>query len=428
MTTLLAGLGPAGRGVLTAMLSLGMLPEACDDGLVVVDPELAPGGGALCDYGIRSDSAAVVFAECVKALGDEPDLTASSALAAILALPDGESIALPVAGRLLREATAPLLRTLRALGADVLLGARVTAVRPQMTGGASVTVADRVGRVETRTVSRLILAVGGEPYLPEDLLNLLPGEVRHSDELLRPAGLARTLGNLPEDPKVVVIGRAHSAFAVADQLLSSDRAQGWSAGAVTVVTRGNVRVTYPDVAAAAADGASFTEDDVCPQSRRVWRLCGLRGDAARRYRLGRDGLDTRLAVAQLHGSALADRASAADLVVAATGYRTAALRLLPDAMAPRPDGSIVDRRGQPLPGIRTIGLGSGSRRSAMMGGEPSYTGPVDGVWHYQTMLAPAMLQALFGWRDPPSPHVPPGYALEAARRPAATLSAMRSAP
>ena len=57
----------------------------------------------------------------------------------------------------------------------------------------------------------------------------------------------------------------------------------------------------------------------------------------------------------------------------------------PARVTARPDGSLVDRLGRPLPGIRTIGLGSGSRRSPLAGGEPSYTGPVDGVWHYQTV-------------------------------------------
>jgi hypothetical protein len=194
----------------------------------------------------------------------------------------------------------------------------------------------------------------------------------------------------------VVVGRAHSAFAVADRLLCADSGQCWSAGALTVATRGAVRLTYPNIAAARADGAVVTPDDVCPQSQRVWRLCGLRGDSARRYRLGRDGLDPRLTIADLQGSALGEAAADADLVVAATGYRTASLGMVPGAVSARRDGALLDRHGRPLPGIRTIGLGSGSLRSAHSGGEASYTGPIDGVWHYQTVLAPAMLDDLFG--------------------------------
>jgi hypothetical protein len=402
MTTLLAGLGPAGRGVLTAMLVEGILPAVCGDGLVVVDPEPTPGGGALLDYAARSDTAAIVFAECVKALRHAPDLRDSDALATILALPDGESVALSTVGRLLRDGTAPLLRQLRVLGADVRLGVRVTGVRPDPTGGASVTLTDSTGRPEVLGVSRLILAVGGDPYVPRELLDLLGGEVHHSDELMRRTGLARAMDALPPDPRIIVVGRAHSAFTVADQLLSQEGALAWSADAVTVATPGQVRVTYPDVATARADGALVTHDDVCPQSGRVWRLCGLRGDAARRFRIGRDGGDARLAVEELGGSALADRAAQADLVVAATGYRTAALRLVQGAVATRPDGSLLDHLGRPLSGIRTVGLGSGSRRSAVAGGEPSYTGPVDGVWHYQTVVAPALFESLFDpavWGD-----------------------------
>jgi hypothetical protein len=396
MTTLLAGLGPAGRGVLAAMSVAGILPQVCDEGLVVVDPELAPGGGALSTYNVRSDSAAIVFAECVKALRQEPELRASAALATILALPDGESVALPVVSRLLRDGAAPLLRRLCGLGADLMLGYRVTAVRPQAPDGAAVTVTNAMGHSKTCAANRLILALGGEPHVPDELVPLLPEEVRHSDELLRADGLARTLAGLPADPRIVIVGRAHSAFAVADRLLSSDCAQNWSAGAVTVATRGQVRVTYPDVETARADGANFTPEDVCPQTHRVWRLCGLRGDAARRYRLGRDGLDARLSVLESHGDALANLAWRADLVVAATGYRTAALQLIPLGTTVRPDGSLLDGFGRTLAGIRTIGLGSGSRRCALAGGEPSYMGPVDGVWHYQNVVAPGMLTEMFG--------------------------------
>jgi hypothetical protein len=296
------------------------------------------------------------------------------------------------------DGAGPLLREIRGLGADVRLGSRVSAVRPHRAGGASVRLTDWAGHSQTLDADRLILAVGGTPHLPTEVARLRPASLRHSDELLRPAGLAEVLEALPPNPRIVIVGRAHSAFSVADRLLSSSYAASWGAAAVTVATRGGVRVTYPDVHAARADRAVFTEDDVCPQSGRVWRLCGLRGDAARRYRLARDGLDPRLVVEELAGDALAARTSTADLVVAATGYRTAALGLVSGAVSAHPDGSLADRWGRPLPGIRTIGLGSGSRRGEGVG-EPSYTGPVDGVWHYQTVLAPAMLDGLFGARE-----------------------------
>lgn len=396
MTTMLAGVGPAGRGVLTAMMLTGRLPDLCADGLVVVDPDPSPGGGALAAYNVRSDSAAAVFALCVEAVRDEPELCGSEALATIEALPDGESVALSSVGKLLTEGTAPLLRRIVGLGADLRLGTEVTAVHPRPGGGADVTLVDRTGRRETLTVGRLVMAVGGVPHVPDGLLRVATGRLVHSDSLLRATGLRRVLDELPQDPRIVVVGRAHSAFSVADRLLSSEPAEAWAAGAVTVATRGQVRVTYDDRATARADGASFTEADVCPQSGRVWRLCGLRGDAARRYRLGRDGLDPRLVIAELRRRDLARAAKGADLVVAATGYRTAALDAVRGAVSTRPSGALHDASGRELQGIRAIGLGSGSRRSDLLGGEPSYVGPVDGVWHYQTVVAPTMLEDLFG--------------------------------
>jgi hypothetical protein len=425
MTTLLAGLGPAGRVVLTAMMASGRLPELCSDGLVVVDPQEQPGGGALLGYNVRSDSAAAVFAECVRAFRDEPEVSTSSSLAHILALPDGETVALPVVGTLLSEATVPLVRHARDQGADVRLGARLVDVRPRAAGGTFVTTC-RAGRFERMTVSRLIIAIGGAPYVPDAVTRRIQAEILHSDELLRPAGLQRALDALPPDPRVVVIGRAHSAFAVANKLLSSSQADRWGSASVTALTRGPVRVTYPDVATARADGATFSPDDVCPQSQRVWRLCGLRGDAARRYRLGRDGIDPRLSVVELQTSELTEATSRADLVIAATGYRSASLRLLPGSST-RADGSVLDRHGRPIPGIRSIGLGSGSRRNPATGGEPSYDGPVDGVWHYQTAVAPPMLEDLFG-RIGEDELEDSNYPVRARRRRFATFSATTNAP
>jgi hypothetical protein len=111
--------------------------------------------------------------------------------------------------------------------------------------------------------------------------------------------------------------------------------------------------------------------------------------------MARDGSDARLRFLQVHGAALAELTSRSDLVIAATGYRANALRLLPVHSRPRADGSIIDNRGRALPGMWAIGLGSGSRRTHLSGGEPSYVGPVDGVWHYQSVVAPAIVRHVF---------------------------------
>ncbi len=393
MTTLLAGLGPAGRGFLSALHARGAAAHVCRDGLIVVEPSAAPGGGALGGYNVRSDSAAAVFASCVEEYADEPELVGSTALAETRALPDGESIRLAVVGQLLREATVPLIRRTRALGADIRLCSQLTHVDTRGRSHPMVTVSAPDGTADSFEVDRLVLAVGGAPHIPPEIHRVPMAALVHSDRLLRPAGLADTLRGLPVDPRIVIVGRAHSAFSVADRLLSSPQSADWPSGAVTVATRGAVRVTYPDASAAEADGAVFTESDICPSSGRVWRLCGLRGDAARRFRLGRDGADPRLQIRQVASSDLADLTVDADLVVAATGYRAASLDLVQDARVITEQAMLRSRDGDIVPRVWSLGLGSGSRREPGIG-EPSYDGPVDGVWHYQHVVAPHLVDLM----------------------------------
>lgn len=406
MTILLAGLGPAGRGILTHLLTHPATAPIYDEGLVVIEPTGAPGGGQLGSYNVRSDSAAVVFAEAVQWLADDPMVSRSTALALINSLPDGESVALTTVDRLLRDATGPLIARARQAGMDVRMGEWLTRVEPGVNGvDVHVTNADAMHQV--LRVSQLILAVGGVPWIPPAFASVEPDRLRHSDDLLRTAGLESTLAGLPPDPHVLVVGRAHSAFAVADRLLSSTQSRAWGPNAVTMVIRGPVRVTYPNEAAARADGVAFSDVDVCPSSGRVFRLSGLRGDSARRFRLGRDGIDLRLGFMDLESPDLARRTERADVVVAATGYRSASLSLVRDARMILPDGTLTDANGRVIPRIRTIGLGSGSRRTERVGGEASYTGPVDGVWHYQNRVAVDMVSDLLAETTPRpgrSPH------------------------
>lgn len=401
MTTLLAGLGPAGRGWLNALHEQGVAEWMCRDGLVVVEPGSTPGAGALGGYNVRSDSAAIVFASCVQEYADEPELLGSAALAETLALPDGESIRLSVVGDLLRDATVPLVRRTRALGADFRFGARLTYVATRSRSRPLVTIAQRDGSEDSFEVDRLVLAVGGTPHIPHDFAALPTTALVHSDRLLRPAGLADCLHRLPEEPRIVIVGRAHSAFSVADRLLSAPESASWPDGAVTVATRGAVRVTYPDADAATADGAIFTERDICPSSRRVWRLCGLRGDAARRFRLGRDGLDPRLRVREVQGEDLALLTAGAHLVVAATGYRAASLGLVEDAAYVTSKAMFRSVGWDIIPRVWSLGLGSVSRRDPGIG-EPAYCGPVDGVWHYQNVVAPHLLDLMLAGDTVPS--------------------------
>ncbi len=77
---------------------------------------------------------------------------------------------------------------------------------------------------------------------------------------------------------MLVVGGSHSAFAVTGRLLRSRVP--WGSGAIVVAHRSPVRVTYPDVESAWAQGVSVTPADVCAATGVVNRFGGLRADAA----------------------------------------------------------------------------------------------------------------------------------------------------
>ena len=89
-----------------------------------------------------------------------------------------------------------------------------------------------------------------------------------------------------------MVGGSHSAFAVAGLLLRAPVP--WRPGAITIAHRSPVLVTYPDVAAARADGAGVAAGQLCPATGMVHRFGGLRSDAAALYRRVRQGTERRV--------------------------------------------------------------------------------------------------------------------------------------
>ena len=223
--------------------------------------------------------------------------------------------------------------------------------------------------------SRVIFAVGGRPRLP-------PGRLAgrrlllHSDQVLRPDGYRRVLARLTSvPPRVTIIGGSHSAFAVAGLLLRAPVR--WSPRAITVAHRSPVRVTYPDRAAAWADGVRAEADQVCPATGVVHRFGGLRADAADLYRRVRDGGERRVHLVPVPDTAQwpAAWAGDADVVVAATGYESAAFGLLGGAAgAWDAAGRLRTAAGDLVPHAFGLGLGTQRRRGPGTGGEPGLPG------------------------------------------------------
>jgi len=229
-----------------------------------------------------------------------------------------------------------------------------------------------------------------------------------SGEVLSLSGFAATstrLAKLGRPPRVAIIGGSTSAAAVADLLLNHMPGVTFAASGVTILHRRELRISYPNVKAALADGyTEFGPDDICPISGRVFRLAGFRLDSRelimRARGIGGRPPEPRLL---LHRLGTDDAASLrlldeADMVIAAFGYRPRALPVFdesgsrvplfaetsPQARLVDEQCRVMDGSGRPIPHLFGIGLAAGFVPQGKLGGEPSFRGQANGLWLWQS--------------------------------------------
>src|SRR5262249_40859365 len=141
------------------------------------------------------------------------------------------------------------------------------------------------GHAHTLIAHAAVVAVGGRQAWRD--ASLTPGlalancraRLMPSNELLSHEGLAeaneilRTAG----DRRSGSVGGSHSAYAVAGALLELPGAKRLGPGQLVILQRRPPRVFYPDRTAADADEYPVDPGDICPRTRRVNRMGGLRG-------------------------------------------------------------------------------------------------------------------------------------------------------
>ncbi len=399
------GGGPAGVGVVVAAAdAIGTGPLSwC---LVEAGPPDQLGRGRLDRYDVASDTPGRVFVETAALDLENLPAAERSHVAKLLARCETEK-AIPLAW-------AADLFHLRARQGIHRLGmrdrvtvrshARVTRLATTADGfELGLETPDGANRVRCRAV---VLATGGRPRMPKGLVPPTSGRMLHSESALSmsQADLTRFAADSGTS-EVVIVGGSHSAFSVADRLLRLDEAKTLADDAITLVHRSPIKVSYADRAAADADGFVYDESDVCPVTGRVFRFGGLRSASAELWRRWRDGRERRLRLVDLGVIGGGERRwDHAERLVAATGYEAAAGALVPQLFAPAPDGNrhpridakgrYLDAHGHVIPGLYGIGLGSAVTRGPASGGEPSYAGPVDGLWYYQNVVAAEVVRSL----------------------------------
>ena len=238
------------------------------------------------------------------------------------------------------------------------------------------------------------------------------------------AAVSARLAKLGRPPRVAIIGGSTSAAAVAYALLNRMPEVTFGPGGLTILHRRELRIFYPNVQAALADGyMEFGPDDICPVSGRVFRLSGFRLDSRelimRARGIGGRPPEPRL---QLHRLGVDDADSLAlldnaDLVIAALGYRPRALPVFdqegravtlhsetsPQARLVDNYCRVMDASGNALPHLFAIGLAAGFVPYGKLGGEKSFRGQANGLWLWQNdvgaLIADAIVSPSLGEDD-----------------------------
>jgi hypothetical protein len=423
------GGGPAGLAPLLAAHRRGRLAELLDQGVTVVEQSAAVGEGSIGRWCINSDSTGFTFADC---LAGPPD----SELAALRSHPltkeflqagDG-TVPLRRAGEFLALVGQAMNEVIAARpNSRVLNRCKAISTRRTATGWLTRIKEVATGRERIIHSRNVVLATGAsqpaerlqtETVAGANLAERWGEKLLQSSDVLNASGFAAVsarLGAFGRPPRVTILGGSTSAAAVAHALLNRMPGVSFGPSGVTIAHRRELRIFYPSVAAALADGyQEFGPDDICPVSGRVFRLAGFRLDSRELIMRARGigGLppEPRL---HLHRLGIDDAASRAlldngDLVIAALGYRPHALPVFDEAENPVPllaqtgpqtplvDGRcrVLDAVGSPIPGLFAIGLAAGFVPHGKLGGEPSFRGQANGLWLWQSDVGGLIVDAI----------------------------------
>lgn len=424
LSSIIIGGGPGGLGPLIWAAQHGLLPDWLDRGVAVVERQ-AHLGGTLGRFGIHSDSLGGSYLECLDApaLPQQLKPLRSDPVACDMAQYRESFPPLTLVDRFMRRigcSLAPMLTESTFSSLHLCTEARTIRLRDD--GSVAVETIGPDGTAKILLGRSAVMALGGHQFWSHHALR--PGltlagcRTRHvipSDRILSRAGLAEADRLLAEahGRRILVLGGAHSAYSVAGALLGLRSAGRLACGQIAILQRREPRIFYPDRAAALADLYDIDEGDICPRTQRVNRMGGLRGygrdmwrQIARRPRTRPEPRIVTLPMQQFSANELRTAIESAALVVPCFGYRSVTApvfdasgeRLVLNAdkggVAVGGDSRVLLDDGTCLANVFGIGLGTGYRLPASMGGEPNFNGQANSLWLYQNDIGAVIYRAV----------------------------------
>jgi Pyridine nucleotide-disulphide oxidoreductase len=425
----IVGGGPGGLAPLLAAHRRGRLRDLLEAGVTVVEQSGSIGEGTIGNWSISSDSTGFTFADCL-AGPPESELAAlrNHPLTKELAAVGNGTVQLVRAGEFLAlvgEAMKDVVAS--APNGRVLSGYKAISTRQTSTGWQTLIKNVETGQERTIDSHNVILATGASQPVERLRAEVVAGvnlverygkKLLQSGDVISIPGFAEVgarLAALGRPPRVAIIGGSTSAAAIAHALLNRMPGVEFGPNGLTILHRRELHIFYPTVDAALADGyTEFGPDDICPVSKRVFRLGGFRLDSRELIMRAR-GIGGRPPEPRLHLHRLGlDNAASlqllddADLIIAAFGYRPHALPVLdeegsrvqlhsetnPQARLVDNHCRVMDAEGKPLPRLFAIGLAAGFVPYGKLGGEPSFRGQANGLWLWQSDVGGMIVDAL----------------------------------
>jgi hypothetical protein len=173
-------------------------------------------------------------------------------------------------------------------------------------------------------------------------------------------------------------------------------------------------IDYPNTKkeALAQGYTDFSEEDICPITKKVYRLAGLRMDGRELYMqmIGLSGSTPKTRV-KLHIikddlAELEEEIQSSTLIVLAFGY---AFNIFPiydcSGLRMKLAGEttkhwvnekceVLDCEGKVVPNLYATGLATGFIPRGELGGELSFSGQTNGIWYYQYAIAERIIKQL----------------------------------
>lgn len=380
------GGGPAGCGLLTNYALNGEYEELLDRGVAIFDSSQHLGGGSLHNYtNLRSNSHGCAFFDAIDALGIVPhdkDLNVETEI------PMRELHKLQLTVGSWHEARLNRHPISRSITKTTVLN-----VTEKSNGVYCIRYSTEKNCNKSDRTFHEILAnnvcvcTGGIPYTPPWVLKQCdPDQLESAEDYFSRGNQDQEL----KGPRIAVVGFSHSAFSIGHLLQKHHPLANITYIKQPSSTRTQPRIYFPSTDAANKNRYVYESIDVDPDTGRVHRFGGVRGDA-RTFALSKDSYQTSNVL----------NPDDYNHIIVACGFR---MRMVPmfdrNGVELRPEsewsGSSVNSEGRLFPNhqIYAFGLGAGLHPSQETGGEAGCTRRADGIWLYQYTVGSTIRNSL----------------------------------